>query len=388
MLAPLGEPVSAFVGGEASLLAMKPNNKSPTTRSFNAEQSDPASSPETPAAKELISPPPASYTAPAALDSNSQISSTIHADSGSPLPSPTPNGHAAPKTPENTTVNSASVPSAGSPDPASNKQVPPEPRPEHDVKTPPAQSTTTAQKKKKKRKSHSSSRDLDESKPLPNEESIRGDGVDQWRARAVNRRALLAKAKTDHSLLQADLTAALARVSDAEQAEAMVNSGLVTARNVIAQRDRAIADLTSVHQQLKGEHAKVSEDKKRAEKRLVILKTVSANLQEAREGKEHVERKLEESNATNKKLLKRIEDMAKVEMELRNEVQELQRQIDALNMLKQQLARVELDLEEQKTEKEELRVAAKRGSIRAAGIGAAGAFVLSFTLRLLRNRGN
>lgn len=384
MLAPLEEPISAFAGGNTSLLAMEPN-KSPTTRPFDAEQSDPASSPEAHAAKELISPPPASFAPPSALDSKSNFANPARSDSAHSLLHSTPDGHTAPSTPDNLTSISTSQCSTEDPGETSTP-VSSDARADQPVKTAPVQSATAAQKKKKKRKSNSSSRDLDESQPLPNEDSIRGDGVDQWRARAVNRRALLAKAQADYSLLRADLAAALARVADAEQAEKMVNNGLVTARSVIAQRDRAIADLTSVHQQLKGEHAKVAEEKKRAEKRLLILKTVSANLQEAREGKEHVERKLEDSNGANRKLLKQIHDLEVVETELRNNVRELRRQVEALNMLKQQLARAEMELEDLKTEKEEMRVAARRGSICAAGVGAAGAFALSLTLRLLRNR--
>eukprot|EP00177_Eucheuma_denticulatum_P000119 GFKZ01000209.1.p1 GENE.GFKZ01000209.1~~GFKZ01000209.1.p1 ORF type:complete len:387 (-),score=73.96 GFKZ01000209.1:479-1639(-) len=382
MVAPLDEPVAAFVSRETPQVAME-SNISPKTRPFNTTQSDPASSPETPAAKGLVSPPPASYSPHSALNAKSSLPHPVRSDSAHSLPNSTLGEHTAPSTPDNLTnisTSQCSTENAGE----TSMPVSSDARADPPVKTAPVHSASNSQKKKKKRKSNSSSRDLDESQPLPNEESIRGDGVDQWRARAVNRRALLAKAKSDYSLLRADLAAALARVADAEQAEKMVNSGLVTARSVIAQRDRAIADLTSVHQQLKGEHAKIAEEKKRAEKKLLILKTVSANLQEAREGKEHTEKKLEEASGANKKLLKQIRDLAVVETELRNDVSELSRQVEALNMLKQKLARAEMELEELRTEKEELRKAAKRGSICAAGIGAAGAFALSFTLRLLR----
>lgn len=162
-------------------------------------------------------------------------------------------------------------------------------------------------------------------------------------------------------------------MSDAEHAEATVNKGLVTARAVISQRDRALAELTSSTQELKGEHAKLLEDKKRADKRLVILKTVSANLQEAREARDTAERKLEESNSNKAKLA--------------GEVEELRKQVEALNMLKQQLSKVELEVDELTRFNGELHVSAKRDSVRAAGLGAAGVMVLSLMLRLLSGGG-
>lgn len=256
---------------------------------------------------------------------------------------------------------------------------------------------------------------LDESQPLPKEASIQGDGLEQWRARAINRRALLADANADNARLMDDLSAAQARADDAEQAEAVVNRGLLTARGVIAQRDRAIADLTSVHQQLKAEYAVVTEEKKRAEKRLVILKTMSANLQEAREGKEVAEKKLDDQGLTITNLMKEVEHLGKVNTELgkevehmhevntelvneiqqtrqtnanlRKEVDGLKRQVDMLNMLKQKIVKVEIEFDELRNSKEKLRVTAKRNSIRAAGLGAGVVFTLSLTLRILRRDG-
>lgn len=268
-----------------------------------------------------------------------------------------------------------------SPSPKAASALPPSPTQIDDLSTasppppPPAPSPATptapvsaAPKKKKKRK-NAANPALDEATPLPNEASIRGDSVEQWRARALNRRALLAAAQADVDRLSADLAAALARVSDAEHAEATVNKGLLTARAVITQRDRALAELTSSHQELKGEHAKVVEDKKRGDKRLVILKTVSANLQEAREAREVAERKLEDAHAANAKL--------------RTQAAALKEQVEALKMVKQQLAKREVEVDELVRGREEMRVEAKKGAVRAAGIGAAGVVGISVVLRVL-----
>lgn len=272
-------------------------------------------------------------------------------------------------------------------------------------------SPSSSHKKKKKRK-NASNRELDESQPLPNEASIQGDGLEQWRARAINRRALLAHTNADNGRLMDDLSAAQARADDAEQAEAVVNRGLLTARSVIAQRDRAIADLTSVHQQLKAEHAVVMDEKKRAEKRLVILKTMSANLHEAREGREVAEKKVDELGLTNSRLMKEVgqveevntglvkdvermrevnaklvretEQAKEVNTNLTKDVEGLKRQVDVLNTLKQQIVKAEIESDELRNSKEKLRVTAKRNSIRAAGLGAGVVFTLSLTMQMFR----
>lgn len=253
---------------------------------------------------------------------------------------------------------------------------------------------------------------MDGSQALPNESSIYGDGLEQWRARAINRRALLAQANADNERLRNDLSAAQARADDAEHAEAVVNRGLLTAKSVITQRDRALADLTNMHQQLKAEHVTVVEEKKRADKRLIILKTMSANLHEAREGKEVAERKLDEAGATNRRLSQKIEELVKennklvegvehVEKEnaglvaelhqtkvmsqtISKEVEGLKKKADSTLALKEKLLRAEIDYGELQDNREKLRVASRRNSICAAWLGAVGVFTLNLTVRMLR----
>lgn len=245
---------------------------------------------------------------------------------------------------------------------------------------PQSSGSTTTTKKKKKRKSN---RSLNDANPLPNEESIRGDGIDQWRARANNRKTLYEQTKAESSLLRADLTAALARVADAEHMEKMVNKGLVTAKGIIHEKDRALADLNSLYQNLKGDHVKLTEEKKRAEKRLIILKTVSANLQEMKEKKEQLEKKLEESGVTNAKLKKEIQELDEKKVALEKEIKILKKGLVDLGLLKKEYKRVQSDLACLQVEKEELKVMAKRDSLRAAGFGAASMLALNITLRVL-----
>lgn len=295
--------------------------------------------------------------------------------------------------------------------PASSKMTSPNPSADAQPSSPcPTSSSSTSKKKKKKRRnvsnSAASSADLTENlKPdnftdSPEKSSTSNVGsvtdgkecstslvtdaatVEQWKNRVQSIRSSLTKVQKENQLLSADLSSALARASDAEHAELVVNKGLLSARSVITQRDRSIAELNANVSVLRADLAHLVDEKKKTDKRLILLKTVSDNLRDAREARDCGERKLESANAEIVRLKKCVE-------ELKEEGDALKRQVQAMEMVKQQLSRIEQDLEDVIQEKEYGEVRAHRVSLVAAGLGAISVFTIRFAARMISsNRDN
>lgn len=201
------------------------------------------------------------------------------------------------------------------------------------------------------------------------EGGIVGDDVHAWRARAESRYVLLQEAVGKCNLAGEELKVAVERMVEAENAEAAVNSGLVTARAVIAERDRAIVDLNSAALANKAEIAKLTDEKKKTDKRLLLLKTVSANLQQAREARDAAE--------------KRVEELGSAHSKLKASAAALAREVEELRVVKAELIKRELEVEELKTFNEKSSEHAVVKSARAAGAGAAGVIALQILMRLL-----
>lgn len=176
--------------------------------------------------------------------------------------------------------------------------------------------------------------------------------------------------------MASDLAAALARASDAEHAEDTVNKGLLTARSVISQRDRAIAELKSTSSNLRADLTQLQEEKKKTDKRLILLKTVSANLQEARENRDFLEKKLDDANAEISNLKRNNESLGR-------DIDSLKQQVEAMEMVKQQLARREIEVDELSRERVHAEEAAHRSELRAFTIGAASVFAIGTVVRVL-----
>lgn len=231
-------------------------------------------------------------------------------------------------------------------------------------------------KKKKKRKNHnttttSASTDVGRS-DLENSNAGSAqptDTIEQWKQRVQSLRYELSKAHKESAMLKEDLGASIARAKDAEEAETAVNKGLLTARTVITQRDRAIAELNATISILRVEVAQLTDHKRKTDKRLQLLKTVSANLQEAREARDVTERKLNDASSSNGSLAK--------------EIRQLNDQVEAMAMVKQQMAGLEGDVEVITREKEEAILAGRKDSIRSACLGAAGMLICGVTLRAI-----
>lgn len=223
--------------------------------------------------------------------------------------------------------------------------------------------------------------------PLDANESISGISAssttqtteEQWTQRLQNLRVSLSKSQEENKIIMSDLSAALARASDAEHAEDAVNKGLLTARTVIAKRDRVIAELKTNLSKFKSEVTHLQEEKKRIDKRLVLLKTVSANLQEAREARDAFERRLDEALASAALSVEKNSTMEK-------EIRTLQESVEALQMVKQELAKREMDFDEQNRILHLQYSESRRSEIRAFGVGALGMLTIGLTLRVVSEK--
>lgn len=253
-----------------------------------------------------------------------------------------------------------------------------------ELNTPSQLPTTTKKKKKRKNSSSASPPDQPPSSSSAQSPQVTSDPssshlspatLDQWQQRVQNLRSALTKAHQENQLQAADLSAALARASDAEHAEDTVNKGLLTARSVISQRDRTIAELNSTLSVNRADLTRLTEEKKKTDKRLLLLKTVSANLQEAREARDNLERKLDDAND-------RISKLTTITQENDSQIANLEKQVDALEMVKQQLARVEHDFHELSGQNGQLQAQNRRSSICAAGAGSVAVFAVAVAMRI------
>lgn len=128
------------------------------------------------------------------------------------------------------------------------------------------------------------------------------DTIESWRAKAKQRLSLLQDLNEHSRRIKEELHVAHQRATDAEEAESLVNEGLKTATSLLAERDRQVSDLTSTNANLRAELNTVTEEKKKVDKRLALVKTIGSNLQEAKEAASASERKLEEAMVANSRL--------------------------------------------------------------------------------------
>jgi chromosome segregation ATPase len=126
--------------------------------------------------------------------------------------------------------------------------------------------------------------------------------LESWKAKAKQRLSLLHDLNESSKRVKAELVVAQQRVADAEEAEVMVNNGLKTATVRLSERDRQVQELTTANAASRAELATLTEEKKKVDKRLALVKTIGANLQEARDAAATAERRLEEAITANAKL--------------------------------------------------------------------------------------
>lgn len=201
------------------------------------------------------------------------------------------------------------------------------------------------------------------------ERDVASEDAALWQSKAEQRLGQLNDAVQELRRLEAEVSVSAARVEDAEAAEAAVNAGLKSAHSLIAERDRALAEMKTENANFRAEVAQLNEDKKKNEKRLVLLKTMSANLHEARENCDAMKRRGDELSATNDKLNQTISaqeatitELKAVELQLANRKNEVEH------------------LHEKMHEQREEHRRERRGAV---GLGATAAFATCFALRVL-----
>ncbi|CAN8072219.1 unnamed protein product [Agarophyton chilense] len=234
-------------------------------------------------------------------------------------------------------------------------------------------------KKKKKRRNGTSGNNSENSSgsasPLPSEtqnDTLFSDtspgATERWKHRVQSLRSSLSQAQSENRALSADLKAAMARANDAEQAEAAVNKGLVTARSVISHRDRSIAELNAVVSNQRADFRRLEEEKKKLDRRLLLLKTVSANLQEAREERDNAEKKLEDCHSNIVRLKKRLSH-------LQETIEAYEKELAVLGMKEKQVDKLQGQLQDLREEKHLAEQQAERRSLVIAGASALGGAV-------------
>jgi chromosome segregation ATPase len=126
--------------------------------------------------------------------------------------------------------------------------------------------------------------------------------LESWKAKAKQRLSLLHDLNESSKRTKAELAVAQQRAADAEEAESLVNNGLKTATALLGERDRQVQELTTANSAARAELATLTEEKKKVDKRLALVKTIGTSLQEAREAASIAERRLEEAITANAKL--------------------------------------------------------------------------------------
>lgn len=257
---------------------------------------------------------------------------------------------------------------------------------ESSPQTPTSVSGSTKRKKKRRNGQNGNTTELSSGSPSPSpSEAPSQDDVgqsepsartlEQWKERAQSLRSSLNEVQNEKRILATDLQAAVARANDAEQAEAAVNKGLLSARSVISQRDRSIAELNAMVSTQRADLRRLEDEKKKLDRRLILLKTVSANLQEAREGRDAAEKRLEDSHSVASKLKKKV---AKAEETIAG----LNKHVEALGMTKKQAEKLQCQLQDLHEEKEVSEKKAARNVIIAASAGAVGGAAVTLALSL------
>lgn len=200
--------------------------------------------------------------------------------------------------------------------------------------------------------------------------------------------------------LSRELEAALARASDAENAEAVVNKGLLTARSVITQRDRALDELQTLLSTTRGEVNVLTEEKKRTDRRLTLLKTMSDNLREARDLRAGSERRVEEV-VKEKEMVERrrvalekeieewkekMKEVVEEKISLEKDVERLNEQVRMLRDVKQKLVAAETEMERGVVQRAAAEKRGRVNCVRAAGMSAAVTLACTLVLRVTGGR--
>ncbi len=239
-----------------------------------------------------------------------------------------PSDMAQPSTPDASSASVASSPTAVLPGDSNDPQAPPKSLGD-------ALSSMAAGKKKRRRKKKGllaleSSLDGLDAELVEAEKQIgTNDDIGSWRARAGLRLDRLRGVAGELDTLRRELKDAVDRADDAQNAERMVNAGLRSAHTLLAERDKALASSTSHAATLTAEVSTLTDEKRKIEKRLALLKTVSEKLQEAREARDTAERRADDVAAANSELKKAV-----AELELN-----LQGQADTVSALKEDIER-------------------------------------------------
>ncbi|KAI0560455.1 hypothetical protein FGB62_112g213 [Gracilaria domingensis] len=237
--------------------------------------------------------------------------------------------------------------------------------------------TSASSKKKKKRRNGASAATGSGSEnssasasPPPSEaqdDSMHSDTspatMERWKHRVQSLRSSLSQVQAENRILSADLKAATARANDAEQAETAVNKGLLTARSVISQRDRSVAELNALASNQRADFRRLEEEKKKLDRRLVLLKTVSANLQEAREERDCAEKKTEELQSNSARLKKKLAQKQQL-------IDEQGKQLQVLELKEKQVDKLQCQLNDLREDKLSAEEQAARRSVMAAGASA------------------
>lgn len=95
-----------------------------------------------------------------------------------------------------------------------------------------------------------------------------------------------------------------------------MNQGLRGAKALLEERDKAVGGLQEANGRLAGEVATLTDAAKKTEKRLLLLKTVSKNLQEARDERDAAGARADEAGAQVAALRKEVAVMGALEKRL------------------------------------------------------------------------
>lgn len=284
---------------------------------------------------------------------------------------------AQPSTPDASSASVASSPIAVLPNEAGDAQAPPKSLGDA------LSSVAVANRKKRRRKKKgvlaldSSLADMDTELVEAEKRIGSGDDIGSWRARAVVRLDRLKAVSAEIESLKRELNDAACRADDARHAEQLVNTGLRDAHLLLAERDKALASSTSRAATLTAEVTTLTDEKRKIEKRLTLLKTVSEKLQEARDAKDAAERRADDAAIANSDLKKEI---AQLENDLKDQADTVRAlKADFGTLLAEHRAAL-CDAELAKVENE------KRVHI-AAGAGIAAGMVLSIIVGLISRVG-
>lgn len=164
------------------------------------------------------------------------------------------------------------------------------------------------------------------------------DTLDAWKAKAKQRLALLHDLRGEVVRARAESCAATERAREAEDAETVASSGVNRASALLEEKERVNGELGGTVNALRVELAAAVEERKKAEKKMGMVKALGEKAREAREAREVAERKCEEMGREVGRAKGEVgalkEEVERVEGEGRKEVEkvreELGREVEAI----------------------------------------------------------